>query len=167
VQDTVWKKYNLENIPKKLFIPSSRISVKMHATLKNKDKFTMSYYAKLIDSTQLFCKEIRVLGKGKDTITNGSKGINYANNTSCKWQINAPKGKKVQFTFLDMDTEPNVDFVYIADGKRLLTENIVAKFSGNTLPPLVTSNTNNVLVWFITDKKTTGKGWKFTYTFVD
>jgi hypothetical protein len=66
-----------------------------------------------------------------------------------------------------MDTEPNVDFVYIADGERLLTENIVAKFSGNTLPPLVTSNTNNVLVWFITDKKTTGKGWKFTYTFVD
>jgi serine protease len=167
VQDTVWKKYNLKNIPKKLFIPSSRFSVKMHAKFKNKDKFTMSYYAKSIDSTKLFCKEIRLLGKGKVTITNGSKGINYANNTSCKWQITAPKGKKVQFTFHEMDTEPNVDFVYIADGERLLTENIVAKFSGNTLPPLVTSNTNKVLVWFITDKKTTGKGWKFTYTFVD
>jgi hypothetical protein len=166
-QDTLWQKFQFKNIPKNIFIPSPTFSAKVDGTFKKSDQFTLSYNGKSIDSTKLYCKEIAINNKDKGTVKDGSNENNYANNTSCKWQIEAPKGKRVKFIFNTMDTEPNIDFVYIADGTSLLRENIIAKFSGKNKPPVVTSFTNQVLVWFITDKKKTGKGWEFTYTFVD
>jgi len=59
-----------------------------------------------------------------------------------------------------MDTQPNVDFVYLVDGKTAIPENIFAKFSGQNIPPVVVSRTNEVLIWFVTDKLLTGKGWR-------
>ena len=98
------------------------------------------------------------------TITLGDCGENhYANNCSCKWIISVPEGKKIKFTFTAMDSEPNVDFVYLVDGRTAIPENIIAKFSGQNLPPIVQSNSHEVLIWFVTDKINTGQGWQFQY----
>ncbi|QOD60986.1 S8 family serine peptidase [Polaribacter haliotis] len=167
LKDTLWRNFNLENIPKKLYIPANSFTVKTKAKFKKKDIFKMSFYSKSIDSTKLYCKEITNLSKNGEVVNNGSLENNYVNNTSCRWVITAPKNKRIKFLFNKMDTEPNVDFVYIADGESLVQENIFAKFSGNNLPPVVSSNSNKVLVWFITDKKNTKKGWEFKYEFVD
>lgn len=166
-KDTLWKTYKLKVLPNEIFVPSNSFSLNIDANLKKKDIFKVSYKGKLIDSTKLYCKEITTITKSKGTVTNESMGNNYVNNTSCKWQINAPKGKRVKIVFNKMDTEPNIDFVYIAEGKSLVKENIIAKFSGNNLPPKISSYTNQVLIWFMTDDKTTGKGWEFDYEFID
>ena len=67
----------------------------------------------------------------------------------------------------DIDTQPNVDFVYFVDGKTAIQENFIAKFIGQNLPPVVVSRTNEVLIWFVTDKTATGQGWEFSYETVE
>jgi hypothetical protein len=66
-----------------------------------------------------------------------------------------------------MNTQGNLDFVYLADSTTLLKEKLFAKFGGTSKPPVVVSSTNEVLVWFLTDKTNTHKGWEFEYEFVD
>lgn len=167
LKDTLWKKYSFEKIPEKIFIPNKTFSIKTLGKLKKKDLFTISYAAKTIDSTTLYCRDITYLNDKKGTVSDGSKTNNYSNKSSCKWQITAPKGKKIKFNFIKMNTQGNVDYVYLADGKSLIPKNIFAKFSGNSKPPVVISNTNDVLVWFLSDKKKTQKGWEFEYEFID
>jgi hypothetical protein len=93
-------------------------------------------------------------------ITDNSNSGNYANNSSCKWQITAPENTRIHFEFSEFNTEANVDFVWLFDGTGTLPENIIAKFSGTKIPLPVTSRTNKVLVWFVTDSHNTGTGWK-------
>ncbi|MCK5471138.1 MAG: CUB domain-containing protein, partial [Cyclobacteriaceae bacterium] len=69
----------------------------------------------------------------------------------------------IKFTFISMDSEPNVDFVYLVDGRTAIPANFIAKFSGQNLPPIVYSKTNEVLIWFVTDKANSGQGWQFHY----
>lgn len=167
LKDTLWQKYSFEKYPEKIFIPNNSFFIKTVGKFKKNEQFTISYNAKTIDSTTLYCRDIVYLIDQKGIVNNGSKNNNYANQSSCKWQITAPQGKKIKLNFTKIDTEGNIDFVYLVDGKSLLNENIFAKFSGTSKPPIVVSNTNEVLVWFLTDKKNTGKGWEFEYEFVD
>ncbi len=62
-----------------------------------------------------------------------------------------------------MDTQANVDFVWIFDGTATIPDNLLAKFSGTNIPPFITTLSNEVLIWFVTDATTTGKGWKLKY----
>jgi hypothetical protein len=77
-----------------------------------------------------------------------------------------PEGKHILIEFDELDTQPNVDFVWIFEGDSTLPENILAKLSGHNPPPHVLSRTNKVLIWFVTDGAVTSKGWKLRYTAV-
>jgi len=48
-----------------------------------------------------------------------------------------------------------------------LPDNLIAKFSGNNKPPIITSSSNEILLWFISDDTITGKGWEINYSWVD
>jgi hypothetical protein len=54
----------------------------------------------------------------------------------------------------------------LADGKTVIPENVFAMFSGYNTPPVVYSRTNEIVVWFVTDKTLTGRGFQFHYEFV-
>ena len=167
LKDTLWNKYSFQKFPKEIFIPNNSFAIKTFGKFKRNEKFTILYAAKTIDSTKLYCKGTVYLNQKKGIINDGSKNNKYSNRSSCKWQITAPEGKRIQFNFTKMNTQGNIDFVYLADGTTLLKEKLFAKFSGTSKPPVVVSNTNEVLVWFLTDKTNTNKGWEFEYEFVD
>ncbi len=168
VNDTVWNAYNLSQTPHRLFVPASSIIINMqNSRLKKRERFKINYYGKTIDSTKLYCSGTRYLNLQKGNVDDGSGENNYANCCSCKWIITVPPGKKIKFTFDKMDTQPNVDFVYLVDGKTAIPANIIAKFSGNNQPPVVFSRTNEVLVWFVTDNAVTAQGWQFHYETVE
>ena len=168
VKDTLWNEYKLSNLPPQLFVPSPFLTVTLpNNSLKKKEILRINYHGKTIDSTKLYCSDLRYLNLEKGEVTDGSGENNYANSCSCKWLINVPIGKRIKFTFKQMDTQPNVDFVYLVDGKTAIRENIIAKFSGQNQPPVVISRTNEVLVWFVTDKTSTGQGWQFYYEMVE
>jgi len=167
VADSLWNSYSLAKLPAVLFVPSQNIEVEVStSTFSKKDLFKIGYKSKPVDSTTLYCEGVKTITT-KEIIDDGSGIAPYANECSCKWQIIAPIGKRIRFTFTEMATEPNVDFVYLVDGKTAIPENFIAKFSGSNLPPTVTSRTNEVLVWFLTDDKNVGQGWEFEYEFVD
>jgi hypothetical protein len=164
VNDTVWNEYNLSKIPSQLFVPSASLRVDMNNTsLRKKDVFKINFHGKTVDSTRLYCSETRYLDLESGSIDDGSGDNNYTNNCSCRWIITVPMGKRIKFTFDQMDTQANVDFVYLVDGKTAIPENFIAKFSGQNIPPVVVSRGNEVLVWFVTDKTTTGQGWRLHY----
>ncbi len=168
VNDTLWNSYYLSNMPVRIFVPYASLKIKMQSnSFKKNDLFRINFYGKPIDSTTLYCSGIRYLNHEQGSVDDGSAENNYANHCSCKWMITVPVGKRIKFTFDKMDTQGNIDFVYLVDGQTVLPENIIAKFSGQNKPPIVFSRSNEVLVWFVTDGDTTGQGWQFHYEAVE
>ncbi len=162
-KDSVFYSGAIKGLGGGIYIPGSRISMAIQPKPKPSKEMAFSYYVETIDSTTLYCKDIQTLKDTMGVITDNSGDKDYANFCSCKWQIKVPEGKKVKIEFLEMDTQPNVDYVYIFDGNSTLQENLLAKFSGQKIPPAITSLTNEVLIWFVTDGFVTGKGWKLKY----
>lgn len=170
INDTLWNSYNLAELPSNLFVPSPSLKLSFEKHIKKKDVVKLEYYGKPIDSTKMFCQdELTYIYKesGNGVLDDGSAFNNYSNNCSCRWIITAPVDKKIKFVFEFIDTEPNVDFVYLINGQTAIPDRIFAKFSGNNMPPIVFSLSNEVLIWFVTDSQKNGKGWRFNYEIID
>ncbi|MCP4600184.1 MAG: CUB domain-containing protein [Proteobacteria bacterium] len=75
-----------------------------------------------------------------------------------------PKGKVIHFEFIEFDTQPKTDLIYFFNG-RGTNEKIMAIFSGPNIPPELTTWQNEVLVWFVSDGKVQGQGWKAKVSF--
>ncbi len=149
---------------KKIFIDDKNIVVQFIPANASKKIFgRISYEVIPIDSTILYCKGKNYYSELNDSITDGSGTLTYAGNCDCKWQINVPEGYRISFDFLEFDTEAKTDQVYLFDGEYTIPDYAIARFSGPDIPPAVISRTNKVLIWFITDNKINGKGWKLNY----
>ena len=102
----------------------------------------------------------------KGVFEDGSGTKNYALNSDCKWLITAPAGKVIEIKFTEFDTEAKTDLVYFFNGAGT-HEKIMAIFSGPNIPPELTTWKNQVLVWFVTDGKDQGSGWKAEFRFLE
>lgn len=171
IKDTLWKNYKLSELPSNLFVPSASVKLSFkNNSFKKKNILKIEYYGKPIDSTKLYCQDNPTkinLESGSGFIEDGSAENNYSNSCSCRWIISVPEGKKIKFDFESMDTEPNVDFVHLVNGRTAIPDKIFAKFSGSTKPPTVLSSSNEVLIWFVTDSKNTRGGWRFNYEIIE
>lgn len=165
--DTISFKGKVGDLIGGLYLPGTMFDIELMSGVKNKST-SLSYYMETIDSTKLYCTGIEKLEVNGDGILTDNSGIdNYANNCTCQWQLTAPKGKRIRIDMLEMDTEPNVDYIWFFDGERTLQERLLAKFSGTEKPPIIESLTHNLLVWFLTDTVKTEKGWKLKYSLVE
>jgi hypothetical protein len=159
--------YPLSNPPESVYIPGTQAHVVLEAgaSASNLDGL-VEYEVEAIDFRNLYCRGTKKL-KGEGTFEDGSGPENYSMETSCKWLITAPKGKVVRFKFTQFNTEALTDWVYFFNGTDTQKINIMAGFSGPKIPPELTTWGNQVLVWFVTDGKNQGKGWKAEYSFQD
>ena len=124
------------------------------------------YEVQTTDSSTLYCSGTTNVEGSEGDIEDGSGAESYTGRCNCKWLIKVPEGKKIQFNFTEMDLEARKDQVFIFNG--LLTNApILAIFSGQKIPPVVTSWGNRTLVWFISNETNHGKGWKLHYKAVD
>ncbi|MDR1809275.1 MAG: S8 family serine peptidase [Prevotella sp.] len=115
-----------------------------------------------------YCSKNTFLRDSAGVVEDGSgDSLNYANEQDCRWVIEAPEGKRIKITFTKLDTEPDIDVVYIFEGDNTMQSNMLAKFSGKELPPTIVSFGNKVLIWFITNDSATFSGWRFEYTQTD
>ena len=169
IKDTLWQSYALSSIPKKYYVPSTNITVDIPSLkLKKNESFKLNYYGSPIDSTTLYCSEIIRINNETGSINDGSGEMEYANNSSCKWLIKAPEGKRIQINFTHLDTQRNIDFIHFFDGDSAIPANAFARYSGDSKNrPIATSRTNEILIWFLTDGTGTGQGWEFTYEVID
>ncbi len=168
VADTLWNEYPLSKLPPQLYVPASSISIQLiNRPFKKKEYLRLYYEGTPIDSSKLYCSETKHLSAEKGIINDGSGNQAYANDCSCKWLISLPEGKRIQFTFDQLDTQANTDWIYLADGNTMLPENILGQFSGQQIPPVIYSSSNEVLIWFVTDASITGQGWELRYETID
>jgi serine protease len=154
------REYDGTSFPDSVFVPAD--SVKLKISYKGKDQFLIPYKVVTVDSSRLYCHSVKILESEEGTIEDGSGANNYAGGQDCKWLISSKPGTRISIAFTEMDTEPNVDKVYIFNGEGT-HEYILGIFSGNNLPPEVNSTGNKMLIWFVTDKANHGKGWKAKY----
>ncbi|MEI6059683.1 MAG: C10 family peptidase, partial [Bacteroidota bacterium] len=87
----------------------------------------------------------------------------YNNNLACTWLI-APLDTIMSITanFVKFDVSSG-DSLYFYDGADA-GANLLAAYSGNTLPSSVTTTGNKMFIKFVTDASVQGTGWLIEYT---
>jgi len=125
----------------------------------------LSYIAEPVNLSTLYCSGTQYV-ESEGVIEDGSGPHPYSPLTDGNALITAPPGKRVHFKFTEFDTEASVDKIYFFNGEGT-HERIMAIFSGTELPPELTTWSHQVLVWFLSDGKTQGNGWRAEVRFVD
>lgn len=152
-------------LPESIYIPGSAAHVTLEPKTTDQMDGLLEYRAEAINLSTSYCNgTVRLDVEG--TLEDGSGPDDYAFNSNCKWLITAPAGKVIHLRFTEFDTEARTDLLYFFNGQGT-HEQIMAIFSGPDLPPELTTWSNQVLIWFVTDGKTQGKGWKAEYRFRD
>ena len=96
-----------------------------------------------------------------DTVTDGSGGNNYNNNTNCHWEIEPANATSISVHFINFELDSlNQDFVKIIDR---ISGATLAIYRGKNIPPDTTYNTSHILVIFTSNITLTGKGWTLYY----
>jgi hypothetical protein len=164
-RDTLYYSEPLEKFRSGITIPGSEVHIRFNSARKRDrpSELKINYYVQTIDSSRLYCSEVVEIEATAGAISDNSGAADYANNTACSWHITAPGCSRIQFDFSSFDTEAKVDFVWLFDGHEAHPDLIIAKFSGSELPPSITSRTNKVKVWFVTDDRNTGEGWELHF----
>ena len=91
----------------------------------------------------------------------------YPSSAQCSWLIKAPIGFIIRFTFTIFVLEPHAncsfDRVEVYDSDKAL----IGKFCGNTIPPVLTSSGNKLLIVFLSDRNRAHEGFAAAYSFLD
>ena len=164
--DSLYASYLLDEFPFKVEVPGGYVKI-AYGSKHSSEPLILNYTANAIDSTTLYCSGTKNFEASAGEISDGSGNVDYANNCSCKWQIKVSPGKHVRLEFDEFNTQAKTDYVFVYQGTKTLEANLIARFSGPALPPVVTSASNEVLIWFVTNATITGKGWHLKYSATD
>lgn len=103
-------------------------------------------------------------------LSDGSAANDYCNNQNCTWLIQPPGATSVSLNFTSFNLEAAskdgqsiYDAVEVYDGTTVNAP-LLGRFSGNSLPPMITSTTGSLLVRFYSDVSVTDSGWTAYYT---
>jgi len=157
--------FPLSNPPESIYISGTQTYAVLEADTSDPEfDGLVEYEVDTIDYRHLHCRGTQKLNT-EGSIEDGSGPENYSMETSCKWLITAPMGNVIHIKFTEFDTEALTDWVYFFNGTGTQKTNIMAGFSGPKIPQELTTWSNQVLVWFVTDGENQGKGWKADYRF--
>ena len=94
----------------------------------------------------------------------------YPNGAKCSWTINAPPGYLIQLTFhsfnLESSEDCQADYVTVKQGAfyTLGMSDLIGRFCGSSLPPVIRSTYSNVYVDFVSDRSGGYTGFHASYT---
>ncbi|MCX6270679.1 MAG: C10 family peptidase [Bacteroidetes bacterium] len=92
-----------------------------------------------------YCFPTQTLTASFGTFGDGSGFYTYRNNTNCQWLISQPAQTTIILVVNSFDTEYSFDYLDVFDGAGL-SDPQIGHFSGDTLPPVLFSTGNNMLV---------------------
>lgn len=92
----------------------------------------------------------------------GSAG-NYGNDVRQGYRIAPTGANSVTLTFSSFNLEANYDFLWIYDGADANGE-LIGKYHGTTLPPVITAKSGKIFLEFRTDCATVRAGWAASWT---
>ncbi|KAJ1079977.1 hypothetical protein NDU88_000199 [Pleurodeles waltl] len=95
----------------------------------------------------------------------------YPPGISCSWHIIASKEKVIELTFGKFDVEGDsycrYDYVAVFNGGESDDSRRIGKFCGDSSPNTVYSDSNELLVQFVSDLSVTGDGFTATYNVIE
>ncbi|CAI8306142.1 MAG: Bacillolysin [Flavobacteriaceae bacterium] len=128
------------------------------------------FYANYTSTGNASCAGVSTLNTSDyGPILDGSGTNNYCNNLDCFWLIQPPQATSVTLNFTSFDLELPAsdgtvyDAVEIFDGINTSSPSL-GIFSGNNIPPSITSTTGSMLVRFYSDLEVNSQGWDAYYT---
>ncbi|MGQ9862972.1 MAG: CUB domain-containing protein [Bacteroidia bacterium] len=98
------------------------------------------------------------------TLEDGSGPADYPNSLNCRWTFDIPSAQAIQISFNRFETEANRDFFTFYDSTTATNTKQIRRFSGNTLPPKLTSALNKALIVYTSNANNRFDGWELTYT---
>ena len=109
-----------------------------------------------------------LLTNSRGSFTDGSGPGMYHNNMDCSWLISPDTGEghSIMLYFNSFDTEKGLDLITVYDGEHI-TAPVIAKYSGQDIPPALASSGGRMLVRFTSNGHNQAGGWSAHYTTVD
>ncbi|MFT6033844.1 MAG: hypothetical protein ACI854_002385 [Arenicella sp.] len=153
----------LSEVPSTIESSAADIDIELSAKTKSAFQFGLQYATKNINFAQIYCKGVLVVDQ-PGVIDDGSGDNQYAANSDCKWLIKAVEGYDIGFQFTQLDTEVNVDSVYLFRGETTQQNNFLMRVSGSQLPYKAIVEQDDALLWFVSDEKNQGAGFSVTIT---
>jgi hypothetical protein len=108
-----------------------------------------------------YCSGLTTLTAPEGTISDGSGGRVYHNNTICKFKIVPEGATAISISFTSLDTEADTDVIKIYD---YVSQSLIGTYSGNQLPGEILVPSSKAYILFITNSQIQGEGWEITYT---
>ncbi len=120
--------------------------------------FYLVYRAILPD----FCSGTTTLTDASVTLSDGSAGFNYYNNSACQWFLLPDTDQPLTLHFNYFNTEEGHDYVKIYD---IGSEDLIAEISGdyNEPPNPVTAESGQMMVLFTSNSTINASGWEAWY----
>jgi hypothetical protein len=111
-----------------------------------------------------YCDGTDTLKTKYGSFEDGSGPKDYPDNLSCRWLISPEDTSinNIELKFTYLDTEPDHDFLTVYDGATI-SDPIIGTFSGTSIPDVITTENNKLLLVFTSDDSTTASGWQATY----
>lgn len=108
-----------------------------------------------------YCSGLTTYSDPEGSISDGSAGRPYHNNTVCKFKIEPEGASSILISFDALNTEPNNDVVKIFD---FVTQTLIGSYSGTEIPEDILVPSSKAYVLFFTDDDVQGEGFELTYT---
>lgn len=156
--DAILGSYSGNTLPPNIYSTTDKMLVRF---VSNNNITSSGWLASYESVFPVYCGS-QVLTALHDTLSDGSGIKRYSNNTMCNWFINPPNAKSITLHFTEFQTEHGYDFLSIFDPSTT-PSTLLAKYSGDTVPPPVTSNSGKMFLTFFTNGNTNGQGWTAYY----
>lgn len=154
----------LSDFPASVFVPGTAAHV-TYRSKSRRDDALLAYKLEMIDLRTRFCSDTKTL-TGPGRFGDGSGDQPYAARSNCRWFVRAPTGQRIRIRFDAFDTEARTDVLYFFDGATTRQDSLMAAFSGKEIPPVLTSWSEQALVWFVSSGDTEGQGFAGSIEFV-
>lgn len=160
---TLIGKYSGSSLPPKVSVEGNMMYIEF---VSDSDTQASGFYATYTSTVPDYCsKSPAVLTDSSGTLSDGSAAKNYNNRSICQWAIQPEGADAVVLSFTAFDTEPQNDFVEVYAYEPLTGNGtLLGRFSGNTLPPVLSSNTGAMYLIFFTNAEETRSGWTAHYS---
>jgi len=119
------------------------------------------WFAEFSSTLPVYCSGLVTVLEPEGMFNDGSADHNYNHNSFCRWFIKPPGVDSVTLYFTALNTEPEKDYVQIM---QIPGNQILGQFSGDAIPPPVTSNTGQMMVIFRSDAFYNAPGWEAVWT---
>jgi Zn-dependent metalloprotease len=155
-------RFSGSNLPPSVTSTSGSMYIRFFSDVSVNDSGWSAYFT---STTTSYCSGTTILTTDTGSFNDGSGSNNYSNNASCKWLIQPAGASSISLSFTSFDTELNYDGIIVYDGGDTSATKL-GVYTGNTLPPTLTSTGGSMLVWFLSDQALRRQGWNASYNSV-